>query len=540
MQAGVQFFVVAECGGMCRISIAFVTLGFFAAVGCSESSAEKEKERKPKFTVSKETTYVTGPLDKDGYIDYETALNERLGQGVTPANNAVVLLWKALGPHPEGATMPPEFFKTLRIEAPPESGEYFSHLFGYMKEHLKLEAGEQTEAIYDQQRRATQRPWTAKQYPHIAAWLKVNEKPVALAIEATKRSHYFYPLVSHKTEKGPGGLMGALLPGVQICREVANGLVARAMLHVGEGRFDNAWRDLLACHRLARLIGRGGTLIEALIGMAIDQVASDADLAFLAHANLTAPQIQACLRDLQQLPALPAVADKIDLGERFMFLDIVMMTNRQGFQYFEGLTGGPPPEDPDPRVKQLLDDLNWDTAMRNGNRWYDRFVAVMRVKDRDSRHKQLGKIDAELRMLKKSFEDPREPLGRVSVSAEARNKAIGDILICLMLPSISKVQNAADRGEQVQRNLHLAFALAAYQRDHGRYPMKLEALTPKYLPHIPDDLFSGKALVYRPSGNGYLLYSVGLNGRDDDGRSPDDEPPGDDPRVRMPLPKLPR
>src|SRR5712691_6035186 len=74
------------------------------------------------FTVSKETTYITEPLDKHGYPDYVTALNQRLSQGVTPENNANVLIWQALGPYPEGATMPPEYFQWLGHE-PPEQGE---------------------------------------------------------------------------------------------------------------------------------------------------------------------------------------------------------------------------------------------------------------------------------------------------------------------------------------------------------------------------------------------------------------------------------
>ena len=53
---------------------------------------------------------------------------------------------------------------------------------------------------------------------------------------------------------------------------------------------------------------------------------------------------------------------------------------------------------------------------------------------------------------------------------------------------------------------------------------------------MPDDLFSGKPLVYRPDDKGYLLYSVGVNGQDDGGRWMDDDPPGDDLRVRMPMP----
>ena len=31
-----------------------------------------------------------GPLDKDGYVDFEAALNERLGKGVPPEKNANV------------------------------------------------------------------------------------------------------------------------------------------------------------------------------------------------------------------------------------------------------------------------------------------------------------------------------------------------------------------------------------------------------------------------------------------------------------------
>jgi hypothetical protein len=55
-----------------------------------------------------------------------------------------------------------------------------------------------------------------------------------------------------------------------------------------------------------------------------------------------------------------------------------------------------------------------------------------------------------------------------------------------------------------------------------------------HLPAMPDDLFSGKPLIYKPEAGGYLLYSVGVNGKDDGGRTFDDAPPGDDLVVRMP------
>ncbi|HKB38158.1 MAG TPA: hypothetical protein VKD72_17050, partial [Gemmataceae bacterium] len=260
-------------------------LGFLAA---QAATGDEPKKPEPKFPLGKETTYVTGPLDQDGYIDYQAALNERLGQGVKPDKNANALLWKALGPRPEGGHgMPPAFFKALGIEEPPEGGDYLVGLAAFIKDHLKVD---QAEAIEDQRSRASLRPWTAKDYPHVAAWLQANEKPLAVAVEAAKRPDYFNPLISR--EKGPGSLINVLLPGVQKCRELAGALSARAMLRAGEGNFDEAWQDLLACHRLARLVARGATLIEALVGIAIDQMAANADLAYLEHAVLTAKQVR--------------------------------------------------------------------------------------------------------------------------------------------------------------------------------------------------------------------------------------------------------
>ncbi len=497
----------------------------------------------PKFPLGKDTTVVTGPLDKDGYIDYQAALNDRLGKGVTPGRNANVLLWKALGPAPEGGKgMPAEFFKRLGMKEPPKDGPYFIGLYSYMKDHLKLDQ-KQYDGLYDQQSRAAVRPWSAKDYPHIAAWLRANDKPLALVVEASRRPEYFNPLVSRRDEKGPGGLVGALLPGVQKCRELVNALAARAMLRVAEGKADAAWQDLLACHRLARLLARGATLIEALVGIALEQIATQADLAYLERANLTSGQVRDRLKDLQSLPPLPPLADKIDLGERFMYLDCVQRFRRGGVATLRELGGGPVWRTTAAEL-WALGWIDWAPALREGNRWYDRLAAAMRLQGRAEREKALDQIEGELKALRKRATGPGNFAWRLAAGKDLPDRevgrAIGDVLISLLLPAVRKVQGAYDRAEQVQRNRHVAFALADYRADRGRYPAKLADLAPKYLAAVPGDLFSGKALIYRPSAGGYLFYSVGPNGKDEGGRWYDDDPPGDDPGVRMPLPPLKR
>ncbi|HTU19512.1 MAG TPA: hypothetical protein VMG10_15735 [Gemmataceae bacterium] len=509
----------------------------------AKKAGSGETKRKPHFTVGKDTTFVTEPLDADGYIDYATALNKRMRKGITPANNANVLIWKALGPHPEGATMSAEFFKWLEIEPLPERGDYFIPMLHFLRDKLKLDPLKDAKDIYDEQQICWQGTWKASEHPCIAAWLKANEKPLALILEASKRTHYFSPLVPKRTKKGSSGLIGALLPSVQKCREVASALAARAMLCLGEGRSKDAWQDLLACHRLGRLVAHGGTLIEALVGIAIDAVAGRADLVFLAKADLKTEQIRACLQDLRKLPPMPPIADKVDLGERFMFLDIVMMVDRGGLQVMEALSGGTPKE-PDTLTKIMQffiqNNLDWDPALRNANRWYDRLAKAMRGKDRATRVKELNKLETELKELKVKTQKSMGSLFAILPTKRNREmigEQVGNILISLLLPAVSKVQAAHDRCEQLQTNLYVAFALAAYQHDHNRYPKELEALAPKYLDRIPNDTFSGKPLIYRPAANGYLLYSLGVNGRDEEGHSWDDDPRGDDLTVRMPPPK---
>jgi hypothetical protein len=530
---------------MLKAAMSLFILGSLAAFVIADGKPEEKKKDEPKvkmgrgkFTIDKETTHVEKPLDKDGYIDYPTALNERLREGVTPENNANVVIWKVLGPHPEGATLQPEFFKWLGIDAPPEKGDYFVPLNRFLKDELKIDPGSDAATkIYDEQGRITQRPWTDKDYPRLAAWLNANGKPLALAIEATRRTHYFNPLVPTKNDKGSSGLIGALLPSVQKCRELATALAGRAMLRVGEGKTDEAWQDLLACHRLGRLASQGGTLIEGLVGIAIDNLAFRADLAFLERAKPDAKAIRGYLADLQKLPALAPIADKVDLTERFAFLDVVMLVDRHGIKYLEALSGGNTSGGEELLGNAVLQGIDWDPALKKANKWYDRLVLAMRVKDRARRQMRLNDLEKELKETRAKLTEAGGLAKLVLGGSEGKGNVVGDVLITLMIPAVQKVQQAWDRTQQTQDNALLAFALEAYRRDNGSYPKALAALTPTYIDNVPADLFSGQPLLYKPSDKGYLLYSVGPNGKDDGGRTYEDQQGADDLVVRMPLPE---
>jgi len=500
-------------------------------------AAGDEPKPTPKFPLGKETTYVEGPLDAEGYLDFEAALNERLGRGIAPEKNANALLFQAFGPKPEGANLPPEFFKALGIAEPPEKGDYFVGLYRYAKDqNLDQDA---ITALNDEQSRCAVRPWSAKDHPQIAAWLGLNAKPLAVVREATARPEYFNPLCSRRTEKRPGSsLTNVLLPNAQKCRELAAALLARAMLHLDAGKGEAAWDDILTCHRLGRLVARGGTVIEFLVGAALESLASNAEVVYLERAGLTAKQIRERMKELAALPPVPSIADKVDLGARLTHIDTLQALRRGGPR---ALDEGPNAEPPDLAEKLALATLDFEPALRVANLTFDRLVVALRVKDRAARQIALDRVEAELEKRPKEADDlagllkligKRAPIGRQI------GQDVGRVLLTLTVPALRKTQDAADRIEQVGRNVQVAFALAAYRADIGRYPDKLDALAPAYLPAVPGDVFSGGPLVYKPDGTGYLLYSVGVNGKDEEGRWIEDEPRGDDPNVRMPLPAL--
>jgi hypothetical protein len=99
------------------------------------------------------------------------------------------------------------------------------------------------------------------------------------------------------------------------------------------------------------------------------------------------------------------------------------------------------------------------------------------------------------------------------------------IMAGLALPRLRGVFSEGARALMLQTFLQLARTACALERSHaaqGQYPATLEALRPKYLQQVPDDIFAGpgQKLKYVPTpGGGFKLYSIGLH-RIDDGGNP--------------------
>jgi hypothetical protein len=92
------------------------------------------------------------------------------------------------------------------------------------------------------------------------------------------------------------------------------------------------------------------------------------------------------------------------------------------------------------------------------------------------------------------------------------------ILASLLLPSVNNLLLKAAAGQTETEEAALACALERYRLANGHFPDQLESLTPKFAASLPHDVITGEPYKYRRSGEGaFLLYSVGWNGKEDNG-----------------------
>ncbi len=90
----------------------------------------------------------------------------------------------------------------------------------------------------------------------------------------------------------------------------------------------------------------------------------------------------------------------------------------------------------------------------------------------------------------------------------------------VMMPPVYQRERCDAVSHEAQDALLLCeLALHAYHQEHGGSPATLGALVPEYLTAIPVDPFAKLgSLRYTLSKTGYLLYSVGPDGKDNGGK----------------------
>jgi hypothetical protein len=509
------------------------------------------------FTLSRETTHITTPLRDDGYPDYVAAINGIMSRDVTPENNAFIPLYELIyrpgfAPGVPGDPAHDWFFQELGVKPFPEERLRFRYYQWYLnqligrKEKLQLSkpgsfykpydlpAQHQTtywrfhEMLEKQIEVALRRPWKQSEFYFMSGWLDYNKQVLERFRKATQRTRYYSPLLNNS--EGTLGLFGTDVMGTNELRAVAKAALVRATLNLGEGRIEEAIQDALACHRLGRLISQSHGTYFHLTSLTLDSGACQADMLIAHHGKLTLEQLTNWRQELQRLPPLFKMVDKLDTTGRYDFLDGALSVAQYGpkaFEVYDRDTFVSLSSSKEwlkvPFNRNLLAQLNrvidWDDVLREGNRRYDSLVAAGHRKPCQERMKASNKWvqtfiptstkrkEMGLTNLQKAQDDG--PLQK------AFTKSIIDYLTSIHLEYMGRRIDDDDIALMRNYLVGLSLSLAHYRLENGGYPENLSQLSPRYIGKVPDDFFVGQPLRYERKETGYLLYSQGPNRKDD-------------------------
>jgi len=470
----------------------------------------------PPIIVSKQTTHITEPLLPSGLPNYEEFIRRQLSAGVTPENNAAVLLTQALWPCDYQPADYKAVLKELGIHQIPSTENALQPMYGKRllkqvaallpqpsDDDLERDLEPNAEAVVDA---ARYHPWTSAQLPPLAEWVQANEAPLDLIVQASHRPRYYSPSPTLLDDRHDM-LISIMLPGVQAVRHGARGLQLRAMQRIGENRPDLAWQDTLALYRLSRLVTQGPTLVEQLVAVALRGMAVHTTTAILTQGDLPIDLARQIQKDLAAIQPLDNMARGVDQMERLCCLDTVVHVKTYGLRQL-GDHGGSTPID--------YISVDWNVALEKLNKLFDQAAAAMQQPPGEERERALDQLNATISADTVNIRTPGRLIPAI-ISRGARSDVAGSMIQELLLPALNAASTAESRINSQLQLIQVAAALAVFHAEHGTYPEKLEELVPGALVVPPADAFHGKPLVYKRLKQGYLLYSLGQNGQDDGG-----------------------
>lgn len=289
-------------------------------------------------------------------------------------------------------------------------------------------------------------------------------------------------------------IIGTPLARYQDLREVMALLQSDAYVRAYDRAGDDALDSCLAILAVARGIGDDPWLITQLIRMAgsaiavgtVERVLGWTDTATDAKLAEVGAAFEREANERRLVYALR--------GERAMF-----------YRVCENIDSGAMGEVPDTTLNsgnRLLSAPLRATIpeqQATGLRMYTRLIAAADAPPSPARRKRLGAIEDEYARL---FGPRRGPLQF-------------HMLVGLLLPAVYKMNETDTRTTAGLLCARVAVACERHRLNTGEYPAALADLPKELLAEVPADPFTGNPLLYKKLDDGAVVYSAGVDGKDD-------------------------
>ncbi len=339
---------------------------------------------------------------------------------------------------------------------------------------------------------------------------------------------------------GPGSGAGNL---ARAMRMISQSLTTATLLDLHEGRSEAAYADLMALVALTDLVANDHTLLGHRTRLIIARQATAAAWEALQAPGFTDAQLatlqsawagQLFLADLEQALGMERAcsAEFYDSGSFGVSQLKAMLGN------FSPWGSNNQADAESGFTSQVLQGLNRRTAGVRAFLYLSVWRVAWSARDQLFHHRyyqraiEMCRRAAVEKDCRASFfvGDQQEFTPALVKDGRIEFPGLERLRYCISAATLTPVAETIDNAAVMDawREMTVAaIALRRYQLRHQSYPLELEALVPEVLPRVPRDFFSGRPLVYRRNADGaFVLYSVGVNRRDDNGdpRSEDGYP----------------
>ena len=283
---------------------------------------------------------------------------------------------------------------------------------------------------------------------------------------------------------------GALFPHFAPMRRIAKLLEANALLAARDGNMDEAVRSVELSFKVSRSLKDDPSLIGQLVRIAFVKISSRSLREILQSGSISEAQAKRLGSTLAQPGMLPSL-DRAMLAERCwgLWAFELVRSRSSGMTDLVGSENGP-------RAFFVL----WKAL---GDVWRPVSYADELV--------YLSFMGREIEVMRRPY---REIHDKAELSDPTKQLPRYAIISRVMFPVFARATASRDAGIAEIAGSRIVLGLQAYKDRHGYYPASLKALETIGWT-VPMDPFSGKDFIYRPQGNGFALYSVGQNLKDD-------------------------
>ncbi|MFZ2147883.1 MAG: hypothetical protein WAV28_11745, partial [Sedimentisphaerales bacterium] len=340
-------------------------------------------------------------------------------------------------------------------------------------------------------------------------WLKDNQEAIDALRRGSRCSGCWSNYQSDKTElsKAPmatvsmvSAIMANTMENLSSYRRLAFALQWQIQYEAYRGDVKAALNDSIALVKYGSHLHGHGLLVEQLVGIAIEGLANSTIFMLLDSVDVPADVLKNAQEELdgqfrKQEPVFSMEAEKV------FWYDAIQRTFTDDGQDSGHLLA---------RGLPYVFTNDW-----KDNLW--RFVSF----NYPDRQEMVAKIDEYFRRFAEILAETPYDLRDEAIDEQEENEEarIAPIMLKINIPAYRRVSQTAWRLRTGRQALLTVLAVMRYEKEKGRYPAGLEELVKAgYLKELPRDPYSDGPLIYRRTDEGFLLYSFGVNLKDDGGK----------------------